>query len=169
MTTLCVELLSKAHDKQEFDCGVDELNTYLARYSFQNQKSNIVRTFVAVDPNCKTDDKKEILGYYTLSTGQIGVETLPSQHNHPRYPVSIVRIARLAISNQHQGKGLGGALLYDALNKIVNISQMVGIYAVVVDAKDQSAKSFYEHYGFESIVGYEMTLILPMKTIAKLF
>ena len=169
MTNLCIEPLGKEHDKQGFDCGIDELNTYLARYSFQNQKSNIGRTFVAVNPDCTSDHKKQVIGYYTLSSGQINVEMLPSQLSHPRYPVSIVRIARLAISNEHKGKGLGGTLLYDALNKIISISQIVGIYAVVVDAKDQSAKSFYEHFGFESTVGYEMTLILPMKTISKLF
>ena len=118
MTNLCVEPLSKEHDKKRFDCGIDELNTYLARYSFQNQKSNIGRTFVAVNPTCTSDHKKKVIGYCMLSTGQINVETLPSQLSHPRYPVSIVRIARLAISNEHKGRGLGVALLYDALNKI---------------------------------------------------
>ena len=169
MTDLCIEPLSKDHDRKSFDCGTEELNAYLARFSFQNQRSNIGRTFIATDASNNQSGKKEVLGYYTLSTGQIEAEILPSQLKHPRYPVSIVRIARLAVSNNHKGKGLGGEILYSALSKISNISKMIGIYAVVVDAKDQSAKSFYEHYGFESTVGYEMTLILPIKTIAKLF
>ena len=163
-----IERLERFHNRNDFDCGVKELNNFLTKYSFQNQKSHISKTFVAVDDEQATANEKNVLGFYTLSTGQINFDVLPKGIKHPRYPVSIARLARLAVDLKCQGRGVGGFLLHDALQKIKTVSQVVGIFAVVVDAKDAKAKSFYERYGFVSLQETDLTLCLPMKVIDQL-
>ncbi|MCP4475545.1 MAG: GNAT family N-acetyltransferase [Gammaproteobacteria bacterium] len=163
-----IEPLARPHNRHDFDCGIEELNMFLRKYSFQNKKSHISKTFVAVDDEQTALTKKDVLGFYTLSAGQINFEALPKAVKHPRYPVSIARLARLAVDLKHQGKGVGGFLLYDALQKIKTVSQTIGVFAVVVDAKDVKAKSFYEKYGFVSLQETDLTLCLPMKVLDKL-
>lgn len=166
-----IERLGRHHDRRQFSCGAKELDDFLKQYAFQNQKNHISKTFVAVeDAQVAANEKneKEVLGFYTLSTGQIHFDRLPKGVKHPKYPVSIARLARLAVDLTCQGKGVGGALLHDALEKIKAVSQVMGIFAVVVDAKDAEAKSFYERYGFVSLEETDWTLFLPMKVIDQL-
>lgn len=163
-----IEPLERLHDRNDFDCGVNELNLFLKKYSFQNQKNHISKTFVAVGVNEDSVKETNVLGFYTLSTGQINFQVLPEAVKHPKYPVSIARIARLAVDLKCQGGGVGGFLLYDALQKIKTVSKVIGIFAVVVDAKDARAKSFYERYGFVSLQDTDLTLCLPMKVIDQL-
>jgi ribosomal protein S18 acetylase RimI-like enzyme len=164
-----IEPLGPSHNRSDFDCGVKELNNFLKKYSFQNQKNYISKTFVAIgDGQLSAEGKKTVLGFYTLSTGQINFDELPEGIKHPRYPVSIARLARLAVDIKQQEQGLGGFLLHDALQKIKMVSQVLGIFAIVVDAKDTQAKSFYERYGFVSLQESDLTLCLPMKVIDQL-
>lgn len=164
-----IELLDRSHARDEFDCGVMELNAFLKKHAFQNQKNHINKTFVAVERGgIEQSDKKNVLGFYTLSTGQISFDALPKECKHPKYPVSIARLARLATDLKYQEQGVGGFLLHDALQKIKTASELVGIFAIVVDAKDDKAKSFYQHYGFASLEETELTLVLPMKMLEKL-
>lgn len=161
-----IEPLSRSHDRGEFDCGVKELNDFLKKYALQNQKNHLSRTFVATTPGQeKCTSKDGILGFYTLSIGDMDYNLLPGDIRHPKYPVSIARLARLAVDLKNKGRGIGGFLLHDALQKIKSASKSVGIFAVVVDAKDIGAKSFYKHYGFVSLEDTDLTLVLPMKVI----
>lgn len=165
-----IALLDRTHDRTAFDCGVKELNTFLAKHAFQNQKNFVSKTFVAIAADeANLTEKTKVLGFYTLATGCLKFDTLPEAMKHPKYPVSIARLARLATDLQHQGKGIGGFLLYDALQKIKMASELVGIYAVVVDAKDEKAKSFYQRYGFVSLQESALTLCLPMKILDQLY
>ena len=164
-----VEPLNKSHNRSDFDCGVEDLNQFIKKYAFQNQTNNINKTFVAIDETIKHDENKDILGFYTLASGNIDIKQLPKKQKHPQHPVSVARLARLAVNLKSQNQGIGGYLLYDALNKIKAASNLVGMYAVIVDAKDEKAKSFYERYGFIELKNPAMTLFLPMKTINKLF
>lgn len=158
---LIIESLANSHQRSDFDCGVEELNNFLKKYSFQNQKNHISKTFVAVDNN-------QIVGFYTLSTGQINFDVLPKEIKHPKYPVSIARLARLAVDLKRQGQGIGAFLLHDALQKIKIAANVVGIFAIVVDAKDAKAKSFYERYGFVTLQDSNLTLCLPTKVLDSL-
>src|SRR3990167_214948 len=166
---ILVEPLDKTHRRADFDCGVHELNEFLKRYARQNQKNSISKTYVAVSEMDAQKNDKEVLGFYTLSSGHVDYDALPKQIKHPKYPVSIARLARLATDLKHQGKGVGGYLLYDALKKISAASQIIGIFSVVVDAKDTEAKKFYARYGFLQLEEKELTLFLPVDTINKLF
>ena len=166
---LKIEMLEKNHHRESFDCGIEALNAFLKKHANQNQKNNISRTFVAVDENTsRLNQKKEILGFYTLAAGEIDPKLLPQSAKHPKYPVSIAKLARLAVDLEYQGEGIGGTLLRDACKKIQIASEMVGIFAVVVDAKDATAKSFYQSYGFAEILNSNLKLFMPMAMIEKL-
>ncbi len=159
-----IEPLSGLHDKKKFDCGVEPLNGYLKTLANQHQARSISRTIVIT----KQQDKK-ILGYYTLATGQLHHIELPNSIKYPKYPVPIVRLARLAVDIKSQKQSLGERLLHDALKRIFTISQAVGVFAVVVDAKNETAVNFYKRFGFSPLEGEPQTLFLLLKTIANLF
>lgn len=167
MDNILIEILNKTHDKEGFDCGHAELNKYFSCYSSQNHKKNINRTHVAIQQESRALPKKEVLGFYSLANGQVSYSILPTNIKHPRYPVSVARITRLAVAKKMHGNGLGGFLLYDAIKKIKEISDLIGTYGVVVDAKNESAVNFYRHYGFLDLQDNFQTLFLPMSTINK--
>ena len=166
MNLIIEELNKNTHNRQLFDCGVEPLNTFLKLHANQNQQKNISKTFVAVLSQ-DNQNPKTIISYYTLSSGQLLLDQLPAamQTTLPKHPVPIARIARLAVDKNHHGQGVGSYLLYHALNTILDISKKIGIYAVVVDAKDNTAKSFYKKYGFAALHESELTLFLPMTTL----
>lgn len=148
---------------QEFSCGIDELDTYLKEYAKQNHKKCIGKSFIAIKEN-------RVIGYYTLSMACIEFNEVPEGYNRgiPKYPVPVAKIGRLAVDAQFQGKKIGTALLIDALKKILEATKTVAAYAVVVDAKNDSAKRFYEGFGFMKYKS-DLSLYLPMKTIKNIF
>lgn len=163
MELILEQLVAQLHDRNSFDCGVPALNVFLKQHANQNQAKNLSKTYVAVP----APQKAEIYGYYTLSAGQIYLEELPdaAKLKLPKYPIPIARLARLAVAQSFQGRGIGGFLLYDALSRVLSIADKLGIFAVVVDAKDESAKKFYQQYGFTALQTTTLTLYLPISTI----
>ncbi len=139
-----IEKLSSHHDRDAFDCGVEELNVYLQKYSGQHERKGIGRTYVAVEKG-----EARVLGYYSISSGAVAFETVPE--NLPRYPVPVALIGRLAVDQSARGRGMGETLLMHALQSAQRASDIVGIYAVVVDALDHRAKTFYLKYGFNEL------------------
>jgi GNAT superfamily N-acetyltransferase len=114
-----------------------------------------------------TDNPKKIVGYYTLSAGHVQCEQLPPalKSKIPQYPVPIARIGRLAVDQEYKGQGIGAFLLHDACSNALRVAEKMGVFAVVVDAKNEEAKAFYSHYGFSPLENSALTLILPIKTI----
>ena len=137
-------LLTKDHDRNSFDCGVHVLNDYLKKYALQNQKKNAARTYVATRGN-------RVVGYYSLAYGSVSPEEAPQsvRSGLPRHPIPVILLARLAVDSREQGLGLGAALLKDALLRTLQAAEIAGLRAMLVHAKDESAKRFYEKYGFE--------------------
>lgn len=138
-------LLTKDHDRNSFDCGVPALNNYLKKYALQNQKKHAARTYVATRGN-------QIVGYYSLAYGSVSLEEAPQsvKSGLPRYPIPVILLARLAVDSTEQGRGLGIALLKDALLRTIQAAEIAGLRAMLVHAKDDSAKRLYEKFGFES-------------------
>ena len=159
------EKLSRDFARDDFDCGIESLNDFLKRYALQNLKKNISVTMVAASE----ENRKKILGYYSVSMAQVDFENLPAElaKGIPRYPVPAMRIGRLAVDRAAQGVGLGGRLLRHALSRALELSQEVGTCIVLVDAIDENAKRFYEKYGFVSLIDLPLSLVLPMETIAE--
>lgn len=158
---LIIERLSSPHDRSEFDCGVGELNVYLQKYASQHQKKGVGRTYVATE-----EGAARVLGYYTISAGAVDFDTIPE--NLPRHPIPVALIGRLAVDTSARGRGLGETLLFHALGSAQRVAEIAGVYAVVVDALDKDAKSFYLKYGFKELADDQLHLYLPMRTINKL-
>ena len=157
-------LLDKSFDRTTFDCGNIILNSYIATHARQAQSKGFNKTYVAIVAG---DTNKVVLGYYAISMGQINLSALPEEltKSLPKHPVPVGRIGRLAVDISMQGQGLGKELLVNALSRIRDASESIGAYAVVVDAKDNSAKRFYEKYGFIAFVNDPLSLFLPIKSI----
>jgi GNAT superfamily N-acetyltransferase len=154
---------SREHPKAGFCCGTEILDRYFAERAAQDIKRNLARCFVAID-----NEQQSIAGYYTLSAAQIPLTDLPEQlaKKMPRYgAIPATRIGRLAIDKRYQGRGLGSALIADALKKSSDAS--MGVYALLVDSKDENASTFYQHHGFIPCLGRPQTLFLPLGTISK--
>jgi GNAT superfamily N-acetyltransferase len=155
--------VSKTLPLKIFDCGNDNLNEYLKRYAVKNDAARIGKTFAALT------EEDLIAGYITLSNAQIEREKLPPDLKLPRYPVPALRIGKLAVSRELQGKGIGAWLLFKALEKAIEIAEIAAVYAVLVDAIDANAKRFYLKYGFIPLQNSEFTLYLPLETILSEF
>lgn len=158
--------LDKSFDKSSFDCGKPQLNNYLKKYAWQNQKKRYSITFVAT-----LENSKEIVGYYSTSASSIEFANIPEflAKKLPKYPAPVMLIGQLAVDWQMQGRGLGKVLLMHALSRAVRISSEMGIFAVRVDAMDREAKDFYGQYGFVPLKDAESSLILPIATIIASF
>jgi len=148
------------HDRNGFDCGVSELNDYLNRLAEQHRRKGVSTPFVLVD----TDAPSEILGYYCLSAAQVDAAALrvSDRKKLSRYPVPCFRMGRLAIRQDRRGQGIGKLLLACAVDRCLKARSDVAAYALIVDAKDETARQFYEHYGFVAFSDEPMTLYLGL-------
>lgn len=144
MTRFRVEKLHRRHAVDAFDCGEEPLNRFLIRYAFQNQQANASQTYVGL-----ADD--EVIGFYTLVVGEVAYEGAPERLTKglARHPVPIMLLARLAVSLDWQGKGIGAGLLRDTILRTLQAADIAGIRAFIVHAKDEHAAAFYRHFGFE--------------------
>jgi GNAT superfamily N-acetyltransferase len=157
--------LNKSHDRSRFSCGVEALDRYLKERASQEAARKIAAPFVVVD------GENAVIGYYTLSATGVDVGEWPEDiaRRLPRYPVTpATLLGRLAVDEHHRGRGLGEYLLLDALFRSWSLADHIGSAAVVVDAKDDSARSFYLRYGFLPFPERPARLFIPMGSIAGL-
>jgi len=157
---VAIQLLGAEHRREGFDCADMALNEFLLCQAGQQQRRGFGKTYLAL-----ADDGLSVIGFVTVSAGQISTSSLLAQSKLPRYPAPILRIGRLAVDVRHQGKGIGQDLLAFALRLSVEFSQRVGLYAVVVDAKHDKAKAFYVKLGFIACVDNSLCLYLPIATL----
>lgn len=152
--------LSIEHDPSAFDCGHKALNTFIRLHALPGQRANSSQTYVAaVGPT--------IVGYHTLVVGDVAYEDAPERlaKGLPRHPVPILLLARLAVDRTWQGKGLGAALVADAMRRTLQVADVAGVRALLVHAKDEAAKSFYTHLGFEQFPGEPLILYRLLKDL----
>lgn len=158
-----IEKHAKSHVVEEFDCGADALNTYLRRFALTNQSAGAAQTYVAALSG-------RVVGYYSLCTAQVEHAEVPERVRKglARHPIPVILLARLAVDRAWQGRRLGAALLADALRRVVSAADVVGIRAVMVHAKDEGARHFYEHFDFDPSPFEPLQLFLLVKEIARL-
>lgn len=152
--------LSIEHDPSAFDCRHKALNTFIRLHALPGQRANSSQTYVAaVGPT--------IVGYHTLVVGDVAYEDAPERlaKGLPRHPVPILLLARLAVDRTWQGKGLGAALVADAMRRTLQVADIAGVRALLVHAKDEAAKSFYTHLGFEQFLGEPLILYRLLKDL----
>jgi GNAT superfamily N-acetyltransferase len=156
---LATEPLNEKHDRSAFRSGSDALDRYLKERVSQDIRRRVAGCFVAVD------SAGRIAGYYTLAASSVALDVLPQDtaKRLPRYPVvPVVLIGRLAVAEDHQGEGLGSALIADAIMRTDRLG--IGAFVLIVDAKDDRARSFYQANGFVALPGEPRRLCLPMQT-----
>lgn len=161
---LRIEVLAAEHDVSGFDCGQPRLNDFLKRHAFANQRANAGRTIVMAQ-------QKRVIGYYTLAPASVAHEHAPMRVTKglARHPIGVILLARLAVDKPWQaGKGVGKALLKDALRRTVQAAEIISARALLVHAKDERAKAFYEHFDFEPSPSDPLHLFLLTKDIAAL-
>jgi GNAT superfamily N-acetyltransferase len=153
------------HNRADFDCGILALNEYLQRYAEQHRKCAITSTYVLIAPEAP----ERILGYYTLSAAEIDAPRLSESERRklPRYPIPCFRLGRLACRVDERGRGLGKRLLACAVERCLMARAHVAAYALIVDAKNDDARTFYLHYGFRPFAGEEMRLYLPLGPVTR--
>jgi len=155
-----IEPINAGHNTRNFDCGEADLNGFLTRFALKNNNKDIGRTYVAVRPG-----EIDIVGYYTISSGTVTFKQLPPELKLPKYPIPTAHIGRLATDLTVQGRGLGEALLFDALGKAESASQEIGIRAVELIAIHKRAKDFYLRYGFQELADDPLRLYLAIETV----
>lgn len=159
--------LEKAHDRKLFDCGNEDLNRYLREQARQDAEKRVAAPFVLTQPGSHA-----VLGFYTLSASIIPVQELPPNlmKRLPRYgQLPVTLLGRLAVDRTVGGQGIGEFLLVDALRRSLEGARQIAAVAVIVDAKDERAESFYRHFDFLPFQQTPLRLFLPMTQIAKLF
>ena len=157
------EVLHDKHLLEQFDCGNPSLNEWLLRHARQAQSSGSAKTFVISDDNI-------VIGYFSLTVGQVETYETPERirRGMGQYPIPVVILARLAVSINHQGLGIGVGMLQDAIRRILMISEQVGIRALLTHPIDDRASNFYERFGFISSPVREKQLVLLLKDARKL-
>jgi len=152
--------LDAAHDRAAFNSDSEPLNRYLREQVTQDVRRRVTACFVALA------DENRIAGYYTLASASLMLADLPASIGKklPRYPtVPTVRMGRLSVDQAFKGQGLGGALLADALDRAARSE--IAAYALIVDAKDDTAAAFYRHHDFIALPESPHTLFLPLATL----
>lgn len=160
---LRIEKLRPDHTALEFDCGQAELNRFLTRFALVNQLAGAAQTYLALAG-------ETVVGYYSLAVGEVAYDDAQGRLSKglARHPVPIMLLARLAVSAEAQGRGIGAGLLKDALMRTAQAADIAGIRALVVHAKDENARRFYEHFGFSPSPTDALQLYLLVKGIKRL-
>jgi len=158
------DALDERHRLENFDCGKPALNEWLLRFARQAQGSGSAKTFVVAD-----DDR--VLGYFSLTVGQVDTLEVPERirKGMGQYPIPVVILARLAVSLQEQGKGIGVGMLQDAIRRTLLIAEQAGIRAMLTHPIDEAASKFYTRFGFIASPLSEQQLLLLLKDARRSF
>ena len=157
---MLVEPLAGSHDRQDFDCGRQELNDWLRQVARQHHDKGLSKTFVAI----RSDAPERICGYYALTLAELENRHLPDtwRKKLPRR-IPGVRLGRLAVDKQYQGKSLGELLLVNALTRAQRIYTEAGGIGLFVDALDEQAAGYYRSFGFEASPDNPLLLFLSAR------
>ena len=158
MAEFIIEALGPDHDRSGFSCGAEALDRYFRDQVTQDMRRRATACYVA-----REAAGSKIAGYYTLAAGGVPLAELPAvlAKKLPRYPsVPVARLGRLAVDRAYRGRKLGGALLWDAIER--SLRSEIAVFALIVDAKDDPAEAFYRHHGFVAFGSRPRQLVLPL-------
>jgi GNAT superfamily N-acetyltransferase len=158
-----IEKLRREHVLDSFDCGTEDLNRFLKRQAWNNQQVHSAQTYVLVKDLA-------VVGYYSLAASSISHNeaTERVKKGLARYPIPVILLARLALDVSVQGKGIGPALLKDALLRVAQAADLIGARTLLVHAKDDKAKGFYGHFDFEPSPSDPYHMLLIIKVLLRL-
>lgn len=151
--------LTVNHQVDDFECGEATLAHWLKTRALRNERRGASRTYVVcVD--------QRVVAYYCLATGSVASELAPGyiRRNMPD-PIPVMVLGRLAVDSAWQGHGLGKAILRNAILRTLQVSEIVGVKALLVHALSDQAVFFYESQGFHPSPTNPRTLFLPLSEI----
>lgn len=155
MSHSAIELLQPSHKLEQFDCGKEALNTWLRQRALTNQATGTSRTWVVLD------NSNEVVAFYTSSTASVTRKIAGSRfsRNQPE-PIPAILLGRMGVDLGHMKQGLGAALLKHFMLKVFEVNEIIGVRLVLVHAKDEDAKGFYQKYGFTVSLVDPLTLMM---------
>jgi len=159
------EPLGRHHNRLSFTCGVEILDRYLRQQASQDVRSGVAAVFVF------SSDDGAVVGFYSLSACTLNLSDIAPDlaKKLPRYPVvPATLLGRLAVDQNMRGRGVCQALLMDSFKRAYSTVASVASWAMIVDAKDDEARRFYEHFDFLRLLNQSSRLYLPMSEIKKL-
>jgi len=161
--TLKIEKLQRHHAVDAFDCGREELNRFLQQYVLQNQQSGGAQTYVGLVD-------QSVVGYYALAVVSVEQEVAPERVKKglAKHSIPIMLLARLAVDHHWQSRGIGAALLKDAVLRTLQAADIAGIRALAVHAKDDGARGFYERFDFLPSPSDPLHLFMLLKDARKI-
>jgi GNAT superfamily N-acetyltransferase len=161
-----VEALAKEHERDSFSCGQALLDDFLKKYAKQYAKRKLGTTYVAV-----AKDQNRVLGYFTLAPSHFEFTHAPAAllKGLPKHPIPTLLLARLAVDQSEQGKGLGKFLLLSALERCLRVAREVAFRAIEVEALDDAAAAFYRKYGFLPFPTNPHHLAIALESVETLF
>ena len=158
-----IETLASSHDRKSFACGVPALDHYLRQLAGQDTRRRFANCFVAIERASGT-----IAGFYTLSAASVPIVDLPAEVTArlPHYAsLPAALIGRLAVDHRFRGQRVGAILLLEAADRAIDSAPAV--FALLVDAKDEVAASFYRHFEFLPLRNNPMTFFLPISSLER--
>lgn len=160
MTLRAPEPLGPEHQIAGFDCGKESLNSWLIRHARQAQAAGSAKTFVVADQD-------EVVGYYSLAVGQVSALDAPERirKGMGAYPIPVILLARLAIAQRYQGRGIANGLLRDAMRRALLVSEQAGVRAILTHPLDENAAAFYRRFGFIDSPLQEAQMLLLLKDV----
>ena len=158
-----VEKLRRDHPVDDFECGQPQLDLFLIRYAFVAQQAGGSTTYVGLADAA-------VIGFYTLVFGEIDHAKASSRLTKglAHHPVPLMVLARLAVHRSWQGRGIGAALLRDAMRRTVQAAEIGGLRALAAHAKDEQAATFYRHFGFEPSPTDPLHLFVSLKDVRRM-
>lgn len=170
---MVIEPLDDRHDRNSFDCGVARMNEFLQKTARQHADKDVGVTHVVIEH----EGASTILGYITLTIKPILRETLPHSKKLPRGEYTVAFVGQVAVAEEWQGKGIGKTLLYFALSKALDVSEVFGLAGVALDllreenedtAVLEKRRKFYTDRGFKALSVDEGRLYISMNEIRKM-
>jgi len=164
-----IEALDKSkHNLKAFDCGKTGMNDFLSRFALKHARLGLSSTWVLASK--QPGKMREVIGYYTLASSTVTKSGIPTNQSLPYYPIPVVLLARLAVEQKYQNKGLGAKILVSALRHTVKLTNRgLPAYGLVLDVLDNDALKFYQSFDFfEPFTDNPMRLFAGMDSIRQL-
>jgi GNAT superfamily N-acetyltransferase len=157
------QALEAGHALDGFACGKPGLDDWLVRYARQAQASGSAKTYVVCDDG-------RIVGYYSLTVGQIDTLEAPDRMRKGMgaWPIPVVILARMAVARHDQGRGIGVGMLQDAIRRTLAIAEQAGVRALLTHPIDDDASRFYLRFGFEASPARAQQWLLLLKDARRL-
>jgi hypothetical protein len=168
-----IELEKGIHDRISFNCGEEELNSFLKTQAVKHMKAGVSKTFVLQATTPLSNKKYPICSFFTVAPSSIKKDSLPIKQakNLPHYPVPVFLLAQLAVHIDCQGQHMGKITLIKALEFLWKINLQMSAFAIIVDCLNENIEQFYTKYGFQILYNEDAKtrMFIPMKTVGQLF